>query len=171
MFLWNLHNFHIITTHFCQQYTLFKWICLKKFFSDWGNHQCGTVFTLLRNQIQPERSATDLFSSNYHFSYTYQSFHWFFKIFHWVPYEKRPFLRFFTYFHSALPNMAVFACFWPVFAIRNDHKHHMGWIWINSHFCIFWVFALFADFGHFWAFLHFSGFSGGWGGFGGATEL
>ena len=31
--------------------------------------------TLLRNQIQPERSATDLFSSNYHFSYIYQSFH------------------------------------------------------------------------------------------------
>ena len=75
------------------------------------------------------------------------------------------FLCFFAYFHSALPNMAVFACFRPIFAIRNDHEHHRGWIWVNSRLYIFWVFALFAVFGHFWAFFAFCGFQWGLGGF------
>ena len=33
--------------------------------------------------------------------------------------------------------MAVFACFWPVFAIKNDHQHHRGIMWVNSHLHIF----------------------------------
>ena len=68
------------------------------------------------------------------------------------------FLRFFTYFHSALPNMAVFECFRPIFGIKNDHQHHgdgYGSILICNFFdfCTFWVFL--------GIFLLFWGFSGG----------
>ena len=67
----------------------------------------------------------------------------------------------FTYFHSAPPYIAVFACFRPVFAIRNDHHHHRGLIWVNFHLYIFWDLALFAGFCHFWDFFAFLGFQRG----------
>ena len=85
--------------------------------------------------------------------------------------KKTPKTAFFTYFHSALLKLAVFPCFGPIFAIRNDHQHHRGWIWVNSHMYMFWVLhflPFLAIFGHF---LHFWGFRWVWGGFGSATGL
>ena len=60
------------------------------------------------------------------------------------------FLRFFTYLHSALPNISVFACFRPVFAIKNDHQHHREWIWANSYL---YIICFFCTFCRFWPFL------------------
>ena len=114
--------------------------------------QCHSWFTLFRNQIQPERSATDQFSSNYHNSYIYQSFHWFFKKNHWVHFEKRPFLRF-------LGRFGPFRHFWPVFFVFLgdfkyflDTEHHGGWPRVNLIFCTFFIFGRFWIFGPFFGF-------------------
>ena len=116
--------------------------------------------TLLRNQIQPERSATDLFSSNYLFSYIYQSFDWFFKIFHWVPCEKSPFFLFLRHFGPFRAVLAVLARFFHFFwgdfkyistlnIMGDDHRSiEMFVLFFFACFCSF--FGRFLYFGASW---------------------
>ena len=50
-------------------------LCLLSKTAKWRiDHLLVALCTQFLNQIQPERSATDQFSSNYHFTYIYQSF-------------------------------------------------------------------------------------------------
>ena len=73
-------------------------------------------------------------------------------------FEKIAFFHFVTYFHSAPPNLAVFTCFWPVFAIRNDHQHHIcigheyGSIVICAFFGVLHFLPFLTIFRHFWHF-------------------
>ena len=93
----------------------------------------GSIYTLPPNHFWPDLFVTSQNDPKPFSIHINKSFHPKNKKNHWGPEKISHFLRFFTYFHSALPNMAVFACFWPVFAIKNDHQHHRRWMWVNSH--------------------------------------
>ena len=123
---------------------------------------CPIVLTLFRNQIQLILQVTPNFSSNYHFLYIYESFQWIFKIFHWVPFEKRPFLAVFGRFCVFGPFslffwsfLGVSHIFWSGDIIGGHHSSIL--FFALFHFLPF--FAIFGPFLHFWVIFAFlSGF-------------